>query len=425
VGDPPTYVSGWLIAYGGTSDDGIDAVVASGAGVVVAGTVDGRVDVGGESIGSTAPTFHAAAFDGGGATLWAVEATTTLALTSQSLAADGGEVALGATYAAPTLIEGTALPAPLGEDVVVARFDRGGGVRFSRGFVLPETQRALAVAVAPGGGTVVAGSFVGGLDLGAGAHASAGADDAFVALLDAEGNALWSRTFGGGATDRASGVAVADDGTIWVAGQAGSSFGVDGVTVESGGLYVLAFDGSGDATRGAGFATPAGAVTSLVASRDGLVLGGSFRSSIEIGARVDAAGDRDGFVAALDVDLTPRWAVAVGGAGADTVHAVAATGDGGVVVAARFTGDVELHAPFTSAGADDGLVLVLDADGAPRWAQALGRADVDAAMGIAAAAGGIVVGGFFRDAAELGGKLVQSSGGSDAFLGQLAIAPAR
>lgn len=65
-----------------------------------------------------------------------------------------------------------------------------------------------AAALQSDGGLVVAGSFEGALDFGGGALVSGGAEDVFVAKLDAMGNEAWAHQYGGTGTQEATGVAV-------------------------------------------------------------------------------------------------------------------------------------------------------------------------------------------------------------------------
>lgn len=65
---------------------------------------------------------------------------------------------------------------------------------------------------------LVVGSSVGAVDFGGGPLPNAGEDDIFVAKLDAEGNHVWSKTFGDGADQYALDVATDPQGCVIVNG---------------------------------------------------------------------------------------------------------------------------------------------------------------------------------------------------------------
>ncbi|HEX8494046.1 MAG TPA: hypothetical protein VF658_14465 [Pyrinomonadaceae bacterium] len=100
----------------------------------------------------------------------------------------------------------------------LAKFDSGGNLVWQAGwggdgFELPE-----AVAVAPDGNIYMTGftnSF------------GAGQQDAFLVKFTAAGTMLWDRTWGGAGFDAAKDVAVAGDGSVYVAGDTNSFFAND------------------------------------------------------------------------------------------------------------------------------------------------------------------------------------------------------
>ena len=120
------------------------------------------------------------------------------------------------------------------------------------GFVGDE---ARDVAVAPDGSVYVTGSTPG------------TAGDVFLLKFDASGSLVWQRTWGGGGTESGEGVAVAPDGSaVYVAGGT-SSFGAG-----SGDIFIIKFDPNGTLISQKTWGTSAGEVgDDLAVAQDGSV----------------------------------------------------------------------------------------------------------------------------------------------------------
>lgn len=245
--------------------------------------------------------------------------------TCGSVAGSGATI----TYTAPAT-EGTctvrassvAAPSRSGTATVTVVAASAGGA-WDRQFGTSDHDEALAVAVGPDGEVVVVGRTFADFD-----GANQGDYDAFVVKLDAGGDEVWRRQFGSGGDDRATAVAIRDDGDVIVAGSTtGSLFG--------------------------------------------------------------ASGNGDGFVARL-VGATGAtdWAEPVGTASEDEVHAVALGAGGAIFVAGETAG---AFAGFAQAGIDDAFVAELDEDGGLVGALQVGSGSADRGFGVAVLAGGDVV----------------------------------
>lgn len=104
------------------------------------------------------------------------------------------------------------------KDVIVARFSPAGELEWLQQFGGAGEDKGQAVAAAPGAGVAVAGMTSSDL---AGAL---GEIDAFVAVHDAAGNAVWTRQFGTLGWDEATGLVAADD-QLAVTGFVAGDFG--------------------------------------------------------------------------------------------------------------------------------------------------------------------------------------------------------
>lgn len=225
-----------------------------------------------------------------------------------------------------------------------------------------------AIAVAPGGDSYAVGYFDGETDLApAGRHRAADNDkdprhpatDAFVVRLDPDGKIVWGKTFGAGRDDAANGVAVRGDRVVVV---------------------------------------------------------GQFLDRLELGElKHAAAGSDDMFVAAFDTRGEPQWLWTAGGIDSDGANAVAATPDGGWVVAGSFSQSVELQgAKLVSRGGTDAMLIKLGGTGDLEWVKQFGGRYNDTISHVAVdPRGNVYLQGVFRDTADWGGKPLTAHGGSD------------
>jgi hypothetical protein len=216
-------------------------------------------------------------------------------------------------------------------------------------------QEALSVAAAPDGSSYVVGTFANAPDFDPGAGTttltSAGAFDIFVAHYDFDGALLWAFNIGGLNNDAVDDVAVTSDGGIALAGR---------------------FNDTIDADPGGGTAT----LTSI--------------------------GGNDVLVAKFTADGALAWAFGVGGPEDDRGLGLAATDDGGVVVAGAYAGIADFDpgsglALLTPVAGEDVFVARYDGDGNYDWAIGVGGSSNDLALAAALTGDGdVVVAGTFE-----------------------------
>ncbi len=231
--------------------------------------------------------------------------------------------------------------------------------------------KLYALAALPDGGAVVAGST---RDHGVARF------DGWVVRVDRSGRPLWERRDGGADTEQLYGVAAAPDGGAFVAGHTRS------VGAGESDLWLQRLDGRGERVWARTLGGPANdRARALAATPEGGVIAAGFSAS-------DGARGRDLWVVRLGPEGTVRWDRRFGGALDDMAYAVAADGAGGAVV-----GGYERSTD--QAQGFDFRVLRLDADGAVTWEAALDRTPFDIVTAVAATTdGGAVVAGTARHA---------------------------
>lgn len=113
-----------------------------------------------------------------------------------------------------------------GEDLFVAKLDPTGNLLWAQRFGGTGRDFATGLDVGSDGSVYVTGSFYGAMTIGNTTLVSKGGKDAFVLKFDANANAVWARRMGGGDgsvssnfDDQGSGVAVTNDGAVYVTGE--------------------------------------------------------------------------------------------------------------------------------------------------------------------------------------------------------------
>ena len=254
----------------------------------------------------------------------ASETASPLRIDAMARSADGGLYLVGR---AQNAVDGQTLRGE--EDLVLMRYDSTGKRVWTRTLGAAGEAAGAAIAVSDSGEVVVAGRVKG--ELG-GANAVGGADS-LVVKYDANGVEQWARRFGGLADDAANAVSIADDGTVFVAGQARSSIGGAANTGGRDG-YVRAFDGDGATlyTRSAGSGAGDQRVkASALAADGGLIV------AIENEGRAElvkyAAGDDGTGAPVWTLDLGDLDGGRIGGIAVDDAGAIYLAGAAGAAFA--------------------------------------------------------------------------------------------
>ena len=342
-----------------------------------------------------------------------------------SVAADSaGNVVVTGYMHGTAAFDGAPISSAGGADVLLAKFDPAGHELWSRRFGDAADQFGASVAVDADGSIIVTGSFAGAVDFGSGPLVSAGARDLFVAKFDPAGHEAWSRRFGDAADQSAYGVAVDAEGSIVLTGSFSGllDFGTGPLSaVSAPSAFLAKLDASGNAVWAKSFT---GLAYGVAVDASGSVLAtGQFVGSTDFGAGpVVSAGGGDVFVAKFDAAGAPLWGKAFGDAGNQTAQAIAVDANGAAIVTGWFAGAIDFGGtqPLVSAGGYDVFVAKLDPSGNHVWSKRYGDSKDQYGMGVAAdPSGNIALTGKFFGGVEFGGNQLTSKGGTDVFVAKL------
>jgi hypothetical protein len=366
----------WARVLGGTGNDYAIAVAATpDGGAAVTGEFGIDIVLAGQAYASLdGLDIFLVRFDATGQQVWGHAFTSSMpapgADAGYAAAADAdGVVIAGLVAGGATFDEGTTFVGGIGSaDAFVAAFDDAGAHRWSLGFGSLGSDAISGVALDAQGDALVAGwvegeaTFPGGEPL-----AYAGAFDAVVAKVGADGTHRWSRTFGGPGDDRAYAVAVDASGSIYVTGWFTGSIGFDGValqapTVDSVDAYVVELDPDGNARWARALGSPgANGYGIAVDEFSQVVVGGLATGRIDFGdgASIIEPGVVAAFVAKYGPAGQPLWGRRFDRGGTQSLSGVAVT-SAGIAASGRFDTAVDFPADVQlTEGGFDGFAVFL------------------------------------------------------------------
>ena len=419
----------WHLRFGDGGAQSSAGVAASNGGAVIAGTFDGTINFGGGNLVSAgANDVFVAAFDYAPQHLWSKRFGDAAAQTATGVAVDKlGSVIVTGSFAGTIDPGGGAMTSAGNTDVFLVKYDSAGTFEWAKQFGNNAAQAGLAVAVDGQGRVGIVGSFGGNISFGGDLLTSAGGNDMFVAVLDKDGNHLWSKRFGDAAAQVGKAIAFGPAGEVVIAGDnAGALDFGGGSLATSGGTDVVmaSFDADGTHLWSKQFGNNVAqtAASLSVDSAGNVAILATFAGQINFGGGALAtAGGNDMAIAKLTTDGMLLWSKRFGGNGADIARAVTFDPFGAVILTGDFIGTVDFGGgALTSGGVNDVAVVKLDGTGAHVWSKRAGDQAAQVPSGLAADTTGILVTGQFTGTIDFGGGAMTSAGGNDVFLVKLA-----
>lgn len=296
---------------------------------------------------------------------------------------DGSVVIVGA-YERTVDFGGGAVTAVDFLDAYAVKYTAEGNHVWTRSFGGSNDDVASAVAIDGNGNVLVVGHYWQSTDLGEGPVTGNGRDDMFLVLYDADGNLVWTRTWGGIDFDRAWGVTVDDLGNWTVAADFSGTvdFGQGPVSSNGGGDgLILRLNAAGVAQWTYTFGSVLGDERAFDVGLDAVgnvYTSGSFSRTTDFGGgNIPNQGNADAFVLSLDGSGNFRWARGFGASGPDVASDLAVDSQGRVTVGGGFNGSVDFGGgTLASAGGDDMFLVQFDASGAHQWSQRFGDSNL-------------------------------------------------
>jgi hypothetical protein len=295
--------------YGDAAEQrALDVAVDAGGNVYFTGWAGGNVDFGG---GALPPggglDFFVASLDGAFKYRFGKRAGDAADQRGYGIAIDpAGRVLVTGSFDGKVDLGGGPLTTAGKGDVLVAALDQNGNHLFSKRFGNADDQSGQGIAAAPDGRIVLTGFFAGSVDFGGGQLVSGGSTDGFVVGFGMTGEHQWSKRFGDVGAQFGFGVAVDAAGEAFVAGAFQNTIDMGAGPLTSAGSYdvVAAKLGpSGEhrwALRYGDALDQRGVTIAAGGSPERVLLAGWFQGGIDFGSgSMDSAGGYDLFIAAL------------------------------------------------------------------------------------------------------------------------------
>lgn len=311
---------------------------------------------------------------------------------------------------------------------IVAAGGCGGGLAWAITFGGGGEDRVEEIATAGDGRTVVVGGIHDVVQVGSTTMTATGGMDAYVLVLDADGEVEWARVFGDGTDQLAKGVAVSETGTIYVAGTAEGAIDFGMGPVPSAGasdVFVMALSPTGETLWGQMYGGPerdVGEDVALTPSGE-LYVVGSMGWSVQVGNDVLVhSGADDAFLAKLSSSGQPQWAKLFGGPGFQGIRSVASDSQSNVIVTGETTESIAFGGgPLPFDDKADAFVAKLSPSGLHLWSTAFSGPGFQEGFGVSVdTKDAIVATGLYEGTVSFAGnEPLVSLGARDIYLAKL------
>lgn len=301
-----------------------------------------------------------------------------------------------------------------------------------------------AIKIDASGNIYTSGIFFGTADLdpsaGTSSASSAGQSDIYILKLDANGDFVWVKSFGGTTYDAINAIDIDGSGNVFATGYYGTTVdfdpgaGTTSFTSEGGNDYfVLKLDANGDFS----WATSHGSASNeegfdlVVDPSNNVLMTGYYENTVDFepGAGITnltSSGFTDGFVHKLDNSGNLVWVKNIGGTESENPYGISTDADGNVYTAGSYSGTCDFDpnagtTNLTPIGDYDNFVQKLTSDGDLDFAYSVGSPAGDLVFSIDVdASKNIFTTGFYRDNCEFdpgtGSFQITSAGTRDIYV---------
>jgi hypothetical protein len=205
--------------------------------------------------------------------------------------------------------------------------------------------------------------------------------DMWLVKVDAEGTMLWDRAYGGTGGDWFAVILPTGDGGCVLAGTSSSAVGGTKTAPNYGGddNWVVGIDADGNqlwdrSYGGSGLDSLNAAIT---VGSDGVLLVGESDSPAGPGKSAPLLGRNDCWVVRVGPDGAKRWDHSYGGSQINEAWAATPTADGGVLLGGFSNSLASGNKAAPNRGGSDYWIVKIDGDGMKQWDQAYGGSSAD------------------------------------------------
>lgn len=424
----------WSRRYGDAKDQSaLDLDIGNPGATYVAGIFQGSLDFGASLVTSPNRSGFVVSLGPKLQPSWTFVSPGESWMVAVAATPNDGVVALGGSSEAVSCGGGAAAP----PGIQLVRIARDGTCRWARSFDNSFPHWPEDTAVDSDGNVFITGFAQGSLDFGGGTLAFPALSRTYVAKFDPNGAHLWSKRFQAitSGYDQSEAIVAAPNGDLVVVGDSQVPIDLGGGLLEIGAdggrdIFAARYSANGahvwsrSFTSGGYWDVPLGVA---VAPSGDLVIAGSGSGPLDLGAGPmncsAGLGTSCAFIVMLDDKGATLWSWSAGGPGGSDFRAVTVDSEGIITAVGDFSDSIQVGSDeLTSAGDWDVFVVRLGPNGeflgGRRFGDNSGQSPVAA---VAGPAGNVLLAGDFGGSMGFGdGSILQSAGGADIFLANLA-----
>ncbi|MBU1073213.1 hypothetical protein KKG45_08190, partial [bacterium] len=409
-------------------------VVIDGSGnIIVAGAFVSMVDFGPLQIAGGGYDFYVAKFDADRNLLWAegfggsgTEKLTALDVDSS------GYIYLAGHFDEDIDFGGDAHVTQGLNDIFVVKLDPAGESTWSRSYGDDQQDYAFCLAINADDQVVLGGCFEGTVDFGGIPLTNTEPGfDSYLVMLDAAGDHVWSNSYGNDQELAITCLSVDSSSDIVLAGYFLADFDFGGGPLICAGLtdifvVKLGADGEHIWSHSYGDIAQDGASSLAIDSDDDVLLLGDFIGTVDFGGGgLTSAGSGDYFLVKFQSNGSHAWSHRYGDVNNQAAPwPIVADPLDNVLVTGQFFGDYDVGGEILHSSDSDVLFMMLDTDGNHLWSQNYGDSEDQRSYDIAVdEAGDSYLAGGYAGTLDFGGDPVVCADVQDAFLAKLRLNP--
>ena len=299
-----------------------------------------------------------------------------------------------------------------GHDYWVVKINDQGTKQWDKTFGGEQEDNLHAAVATPDGGYLLGGTSSSGID-GDKSAANKGGADFWLVKIDAQGNKIWDKTFGGNLGDALFIITPTNDGNYLLGGYSNSDSGGDKTQASKGGFdyWIIKIDENGnklwDKTLGSNGTDQ---LRRILANADGsFILAGTSDSNIGGDKTEERLGGNDFWVLKIDAEGNKIWDKTLGTTNSEELQALTYTADAGYLLGGNY-----IHGDLTS----DYYVIKIDQEGNNVWFKTIGGNGPDILQDIVTTPdGGFLLGGY--SLSGISGDKTEASDNLDAWIVRL------
>ena len=298
-------------------------------------------------------------------------------------------------------------------DIFFAKYDVAGNINWVQSYGSPGNDKGEAIVVTPSGDCYTTGYFSSSTDFGGTTLNSIGGYDIFIMKTNSAGVVQWVRRAGGEGNDRGNGIAIDASGNVYVTGTYYQSATFNNATITAPtkcGSFLSKYDSNGQFqwARSAGAGGDTTKSNGVAVDENGnIYLTGYFKTITKFGSTTfNSQGISDAFVVKYNPNGDVVWAKQAGGSDEDGADGICVDKLNHLIY---ITGEV--HQPgyfdtcyFNTRGFMDIFIAAYNMDGNAQWVRIYGGHLRDEGGAITVGPQGYIYStGLFNDIADFGG----------------------